>query len=128
MNDKEKKLEQLEALARQHDEEKRKADISHAGRVQLGLLRARLLRLGVVSSEEFAEAKGKFHLDEETGWIRAWWEIDGVVFTTESSEGSVDRKIRIVHEANGTREWSELDEEGQPTSWTREPPPWTTSN
>jgi hypothetical protein len=105
-------------------------EIESAAISQLRLLRRRLVLTDVVGFEDFDRAKGNWHFDEETGWIRVWWVIDEVTYTAESPNGSTpsDGPIHVVHEVGGVREWAELDEDGKPTEWVREAPPWTTLN
>lgn len=129
MNDKEKKLAELDDAARRQDEDTRKRDTEHAARTQLLLLRARLLRLGVGGApDEFATAaQGNSHIEEQSGELRVWFVIDDVAY---SVIGGSDGPIYCEHKAQpgDVYEWTVLDEDGQPTEWRREPPAWTTLN
>jgi hypothetical protein len=117
-NEKREKLDKLDRLGREQDERGRRRDAIAAATADLGRLRLRLLKLGVVNLDEFtARAKGRW--DDE--W-RVWWEIDGAAFS--EYEGA----IYVEQKANEVYEWTLLDEDGNPTEWMREPPPWSSLN
>lgn len=119
MNDEKKRnLAELDAAGRQQDEHARKRDIEHGGRSQLALLRARLIRFGLLDPNDPKRATGKWRFDEETGWVRSWFEIDG--FAYAEYEGA----IYAEHEVHGVYEWTVLDDDGNPTEWMRDQPPW----
>lgn len=90
------------------------------GRTQLALLRTRLLKLGVLGPDEFAEkAVGNWWDDPNTGEVRVWFLIEDRGYYKKDGEVYVER------EGKGALEWTTLDSNGQPVEpWQREPPPW----
>ena len=108
--DKRKKLAELERLSREQDEAAFLRDREHAGRAQLLVLRATLIRLGLFDTEK---AQGNWRYDPETGEVRAWWVIDG--FAYADHEGCV----YVEHKVNGVYEWAVI-EEGKPIQWLSE--------
>jgi hypothetical protein len=89
---------------------------------ELGLLRARLIRLGLIDPGHPERAKGNWHFDEETGQVRSWFVIDGFAYAEHEGE------VYVEHKENGVYEWSILDDNGQPVEWMREPPAGSSLN
>jgi hypothetical protein len=126
MNDRERRKQELDAVIAEQDERARRRDTQAAAQRDLGLLRARLLGLGLFKLDEFVgKARGNWHFDEETGELRVWWLIDGTAF---SVVGGSDGPIYVEHKVNDVYEWTVLDANGRPTKWLREPPPWSSLN
>ncbi|MGH2924453.1 MAG: hypothetical protein ACRDK1_00615 [Solirubrobacterales bacterium] len=113
-------LAKIEAMQRDADQVGRDQAVEQEGRRQLALLRAELLKLGVVDPDEFAEkATGKWWDSPIGAELRAWVVIDGVTY-----ERCRNGAIRVEREAQGGLEWTYLDADGTPiTPWAWEPPP-----
>jgi hypothetical protein len=101
---KREKLAELEHLIAEQDERTRRQAIEQTGRIQLALLRAHLLKLGVLDPDEFAEkAQGNWWIDPDTAELRTWFVIDGSAYYEKGGVIYVEREAR--GNGNGTRPW-----------------------
>lgn len=117
--DRKKRLAELEAMQHHQDDRAHRQGIEHAARTQLALLRVHLLKLGLLTPDQFAgTAQGNWWDDPDTGELRVWFLVDGCAYYRK------DGLIYVEREARGRLEWTILDADGEPVKpWSCEAPP-----